>query len=158
MKLPLILALLSVPALSAWFSGEGTYVLPHEISFMSYAGPAECQADQGRWEEGLCIFPASDEISVKRAGFAYEVKVATVTTNAHMCEFEGEGVFQNDGSLKAQAPSEVWNEARQEWEPGTCEVTVAFADGEHADVANNGQCQSFCGMRATLAFKGAARR
>jgi hypothetical protein len=158
MKALLVLSLLTVPALSAWFSGEGNYVLDHEISFLSYAGASECVADQGRWSDGLCIFPAADEVSVRRAGFHYDVKVSTVTTNAHMCEFEGEGVFQNDGSLKASAPSEVWNEGRQEWEPATCELSVSFPNGNAADVSTNENCQSFCGMRARLDIKGATRK
>ncbi|RZA06886.1 MAG: hypothetical protein EOP11_09160 [Proteobacteria bacterium] len=158
MKLFLALSLLAVPAFSAWFSGEGNYVLDHEISFLSYENQMACEGDNGRWEDGLCIFAGADEVTVKRAGLSYDVKVSTVTTNAHMCEFEGKGVFQGDGTLKAAAPAEVWNDDRQEWEAATCEVTLSFASGNEVNVTNNGSCQSFCGMRASLDVAGATRR
>jgi len=154
----LALSLFAVPALSAWFSGKGTFRLDHEISFLSYANRTDCEADQGRWEkEGLCVFAGTDEVVVSQKAGVYKVGVSTVTTNAHMCEFEGAGAFQADGTLRASTPAETWNEERQEWVPGTCEVTVSYVDGDTVNVSNNGACKSLCGMRAELGIMGAVR-
>ena len=157
MKTLIALSLLSLPALGAWFSGEGKFVAAHDISFLSYADKKECEADKGRWENELCVFAAEDELEITRQGVNYTAKVSTVTTNAHTCDFEGQGAFQNDGTLKVSAESQEWNAEKEEWIPATCEVTVSFEDGDTANVSNNGKCQMFCGMRATLDITKAKR-
>lgn len=152
-------ALITAPALAAWFTGEGEFRFPHQIAFMSYADEAACKADEGRWEEDLCWFDASDDVNVRRAANGiYTVEVTTVTTNAHTCDFEGQGEFTNEGTILARAASERWSDERQEWEAGECRVTLSYLDGDTVDVTPEGDCSYFCGMRAGLEIRGAKRR
>lgn len=146
-------------ASAAWFSGEGEFALPHQMVMMAYDSAEACEADQGQWSEDLgCVFDVEDSVMVKREADAYQVQVSTITTNAHMCEFEGKGRFTNTGELLATAESEEWDDDAQEWKPATCELTVSYVDGDTVNVSDNGKCRSFCGMRATLDIAGAKRR
>lgn len=152
-------ALIAAPAVAAWFTGEGEFQLPHQIAFMSYENEAACRADEGRWDDELCWFDAADEVKVRRAANGvYTVEVTTVTTNAHTCDFQGQGEFTKDGTIQARAASERWDEGRQEWVPGSCELTLHYLDGDTVDVAPAGDCSYFCGMRANLEIRGAKRR
>jgi len=155
MKYALLGLLLALPATAAWFTGEGDFSLPHHIAFMSYENEASCTADKGEWEDGLCFMEASDDISVKKNGDEYDVSVFTITTNAHMCQFEGKGVWTQDGIL-ASAPTEIWDGEKSV--PAVCEVLLTYVDGNTVDVSNNGQCSEFCGMRASLEISGAKRK
>lgn len=155
MKYLVLSLFLSASALANWFTGEGEFSKLHPIAFMSYEDQAACEADEGKWDDGLCWFDTSDEVSVERNGEKYLVKVDTVTTNAHTCSFEGEGVMKGT-QIVATSEGEEWDGENPV--PVTCEVTLDYLDGDTVNVTNNGKCQYFCGARATLEIEGAKRK
>lgn len=153
----LILALLALPTNANWFSGVGEYSLPHKIAFMNYETAEACAEDGGTFEDELCWMDASDDISVVDDGAGeLDVSVFTITTNAHMCEFEGKGKFTAEGTIVASAPTEIWDGDNSV--PAVCDVTLTFVDGNTVNVSNNGNCAYFCGARASLDIEGAKRK
>ena len=153
---PLFSALLLSTAFAAPADITGTYNYNHEIAFLSYADEASCVESKGRWQDDLCIFDDNNdtvEISAAADG-KYQLRVSTITTNAHMCDYEGEGKLVGGKLLSSQAV-DVWQEGKTV--PGTCEVTVNFPEPNVANVEATEPCQSLCGMRATLNIDRAER-
>lgn len=153
----LALALISLTSFAAELNVAGTFSYPHQIAFFSYADQSACEGDQGKWDDGLCFFDAEDTVEVAAAADGkFNVKVDTITTNAHMCSFEAEGVIQGNG-IVASAESEIWDGDKSV--PATCVVTTSYVDGNTVNVTTNGEaCNYFCGANASLAIEGATRK
>lgn len=154
-----ILILILAPFLSsaAWFSGEGTFSYPHDVAMYGYETAEPCVEDGGRFAgDGFCVFSSADEVKVVREGETYVVKVDTVSTNAHMCQFEGLGVWNDKGALVAHTEVNDWEGDKMV--PATCEVTVTYIDGDTVSVSHNGKCASLCGANTDLAIERAKRK
>lgn len=153
----LILALISIPAFAATLDVTGRFQQDFFIAVVGYESAAKCSADQGRWDEGYCWFPASNQVRIASTGTGYNLSIETVATNAHTCEFSALAKRFPDGVLVASLPSEEYDPRSGGFVKATCEVTVSFADADTVNVTNNGKCQSFCGARASLVVTGAKR-
>jgi len=120
----------------------GSWTEEVAIQMLSYALAPECRRDGGRWVEGDgCWFDGANTVNVTPVG---EVSVEIVTTNAHMCSFEG----------KLTAVDGGWTAAPVEG--GACELRFKV-QGRLLEVSNNGECADFCGARAFLAIQAAHR-
>lgn len=157
----LSLALISITAFAAEFNGEGLFNYSHQIGMFGYENAEACKADDGEWDvdNGICFFNTADQVEVKLAAEnTYNVKVDTVTTNAHTCTFEGTGkvlMGTDKFTILASTESEEWD--GDKFVPATCEVTLTYIDGDTVNVVNNGKCTSFCGARADLTIDEAKR-
>jgi len=149
----LVLALLSLPVFANWFSGEGFYSLEHEIAVVSYEDSASCETDNGKWnkEEEICYFSASNDVEISlRLDGDLDVRVSTISTNFHTCDFEGVGKWQEGGFILAKG---ILDASAQD----NCELKLEFVTGDEVNVITNEQCSYYCGANAGLEFPSAKR-
>lgn len=139
---------------SGYFSWE------HEVILLGYENETSCTDDGGAWiEEGLCSFPGEDSVTV---GTDLHVSIETVTTNAHMCSFEAQGVLAGPNLLIVSAPATEYEYDEETGEyievPVTCVVDITYQNGNQLSVMSNGKCSEFCGANAWLEIENAYRK
>lgn len=130
----------------------GKYVEEVQTFVVGYTNAADCTSDNGDWdaEMELCFFFVDNEVVVSGNANGYTMTVATWGSNAHSCVFEGPATKVLPNALVSEVPTEIYEYETGEWVPATCEVTVNYGEPETIDVTTNGNCQEFCGMRASL--------
>ncbi len=133
----------------------GVFQQPVTITVAGYQSASECAADKGFWEEGFCRFQAHNEVSIGNNG-GYFLKVSTIGTNLHSCDYEGAAIASGNG-LISQLESEEWDDRSSSFVKALCELRATFPDANTVSVNNNGKCSSFCGMRARLVVEEAKR-
>lgn len=131
---------------SATDSYEGVFSASKSIGILAYRTAKACKDAEGYWKDGVCLFEAEDTVEVRANSDHYLVKITTVTTNAHFCDFEGKGQRYVD-AIKASV----------ETDEGACEVTVEYTNSAVVSVSNNGKCSKLCGANAVLEIKRAVR-
>jgi len=163
MKSFLVLAALgfSLPVFAA-LNPVGDFAFAHSIAFFAYDEQG-CKEAEGQWDGDICLFDAEDSVSVTGGEMgSFNVRVSTVATNAHTCDFDGKGEMVSANQLKATAPSEVYipgeNGKDGRFESATCEVSVTFLDGNSVKVESGETCSYFCGARAHLDIEKAVRK
>ena len=139
-----VLAILSTSASAKDLTGH--YAYNHDVII-----PGECsQTDKlnDNWED--CTYDGDDSVSIYRDDITDEmvVSVETITTNAHMCSFESTNLTILENSIIATETATDWDGS----DLGSCEVTITVDQDDSATVLTNGNCQDFCGTRASLEF------
>jgi hypothetical protein len=117
----------------------GSYSHQHDIGMLAY-DKAGCAADEGTWQgdddNGVCVFGAEDTVEI---AVDYSVKISTVATNAHTCDFAGAG--------KLVAPNVVI--ATQD----ACSLRVTEAADQSVNVSIESgadACRDLCGAGVGL--------
>ena len=132
-----------------------TYSYEHGVVFREYPNAKACEADGYKWdgdENGLCIAPGEDTVTITKLKSSYKVTVETISVNAHQCSFEAtNGKRQGTSKIVSSLPSKFYDE-RGNTIDTTCEVTVNFNSDKSVTVKTNGynECSEFCGVNAFL--------
>lgn len=118
----------------------GKYSAAKQVLAMFASDKAACQENNGEWDgddvSGICLFNAEDSAEIKLlAPNSYLLTVSVAGNNLNTCEFEGKGAL-------------VKNILTAKVKGSKCVVTAKF--GNDLSILNNGECQEFCGMGATL--------
>ena len=141
----------------------GQFSMAHKTAVYGYDTKKACEKDDGEWltEDEICVFDASDDLTVTPSNQGANLIINTIGGNAHMCSFEGAATVKSANELISQVETEVYeynSETKQgEFVKAICEVTVTYKDSDTASVSNNGKCQEFCGARAHLYIEDAKR-
>lgn len=125
----------------------GEFSAPKEVAFLAYTNEQACLSDNGKWRDEVCIVESADTVVIKERKNHYNLQIDTITTNAHMCGFEGKAVATGSHTL----------EARTIVEGEECTVKIIFLNDNTLDVSASDGCSAFCGMGATLNIEGAIR-
>lgn len=158
--LPLSVALsMAVSAVSHASARESLVgVYSQSVSVASpLSSPSECEEENGDWSEmNGCVITTSNIVRVAAtAGPGFQLAIETVEPSGHSCEFSAEATLVNSKTLRARTDvvNHNYDPVLGKVKPvaAVCEVTVKFKNSSVIDqVVDNGECQSFCGARATL--------
>jgi hypothetical protein len=120
---------------------DGTYKAVRPVFSVGYTKKA-CIESRGKYQgDGVCLFEnGGAETQIKSNERNFDIKLTSVGTNFHTCDYEGTAILNQDRKLVSN----------DKGTGGECELTITFKTDDTIGIEANGKCQEYCGANMYL--------